>query len=800
MSAIRAPLIAVLLCALALPGAAAEPVELAKIGRAVLLELQDAERVRVMVALDTRPADARDLERVRVEIERVQDRVLAQVDRDELRVAHRFGAVSAFAGEVTAAGLAKLAAMPEVLRIDLDSGGKAHLSQAVPLTNTDDLAALGVQGQGLTVAVLDTGVDLDHADIQSSLVGEVCFCFDDGNGCCPDGSTAQFGAGAASDDNGHGSNVAGIVTSDGLVAPTGTAPAAEIVAVKVLDQNGNFCCASDVIAGLDWIINNRPDVDIVNMSLGSIAVSEVACDELSAWSMAMGEAVDTLRAAGVPSFTSAGNEGSPTSMGAPSCLSGSISVGAVWDSNSGTQNIFGCSESTAADKITCWTSRNAQTDLFAPGAPTTSCSRFGGLSTYYGTSQAAPHVAGCAANLLQAFPGLTVGEIESTLESTGRLLEDPATGNIYPRLDCMAAVQELSCELGTPAGVALPDCNANGYPDSCDLARTTRVLSGNDTGVADIVFSRAPDDVWAGIGNGSVTYDFGSQRIFDAPGPDFNVYEADTEADEFFAVDVLVSADGVVFGSVKSSEGAVAPISGDDRHDDPTLARSYDLASAGLAAARYVRVSGLPTPGDGFDLDAIAIVGLAADCNANDVPDVCEGLSNDDGDTIGDACDNCPAVVNDDQADLDGDGVGDVCDPCTDTDGDGLGDPGFSGATCAVDCAPADASLWSIPGGVSSLVLDRNPVSGKATLSWSTPSDAGGTATVYDTIAAPGPSEFATNGFCLETDGTDTQAVLAEIPAVGAPIFLLVRASSACGDGPAGFDSTGTPRAAGSCP
>ena len=99
-----------------------------------------------------------------------------------------------------------------------------------------------------------------------------------GNGCCPNGQTTQSGAGAAEDDNGHGTNVSGIITANGVVAPEGSAPEAGIVAVKVLDSSNGFCCTSDVIAALDWIFANRPDVDVVNMSLGTNVRFAGHCD------------------------------------------------------------------------------------------------------------------------------------------------------------------------------------------------------------------------------------------------------------------------------------------------------------------------------------------------------------------------------------------------------------------------------------------------------------------------------------------------------------------------------------------
>ena len=132
--------------------------------------------------------------------------------------------------------------------------------------------------------------------------------------------------------------------------------------------------------------------------------------------------------------------GLATRMSAPACASGAISVGAVWDASLGSQTNFGCTDDpTAADLMTCWSNRNDRTDLFAPGAPTTSTGLGGGTSTYRGTSQAAPLVAACVALLLEMDPSLSVNQLEDALEGSPTLIDDPLTALSYPRLDCADA-------------------------------------------------------------------------------------------------------------------------------------------------------------------------------------------------------------------------------------------------------------------------------------------------------------------------------------------------------------------------
>jgi subtilisin family serine protease len=254
-------------------------------------------------------------------IRAVQDRVLSRLSAADLRLTHRWEAIHAVAGELTQAGLAKLLADPDVVRVDLDVDGGAQLWQSVPLVNANDAHGLGYTGQGVTVAVLDSGVDASHPDLGDALVAEHCFCTTStGTGCCPNGSTEQAGTGSARDDYGHGTNVTGIITSNGIIAPTGVAPSAQIVAVRVLDGSGGFAASAQVVSGLNWIIQNRPDVKVLNMSLATSTLFAGTCDNAYAWTMAFAEAINTLKSHGVTVFAASGNSGSTTQLPAPACV------------------------------------------------------------------------------------------------------------------------------------------------------------------------------------------------------------------------------------------------------------------------------------------------------------------------------------------------------------------------------------------------------------------------------------------------------------------------------------------------
>jgi len=412
-----------------------------RVGKAVLGALESAERVRVMVAFSVPEPRGPG---ARAAIHSRSSALLSRMSPGEFELHHRYQAIGFMALSATPKALQQLLLDGAVRHIDLDRGGSGSLAQAMPLAKLSSLQGIGLTGQGVRVAVLDSGVDLDHPDLADSVVAEQCFCSGDG-GCCPLGGSVESGPGSAQDDHGHGSNVTGIITSDGIEAPQGGAPAVEIVAVKVLDENNTFCCNSDVVAGLDWVIANQPKVAVVNLSLGTFALHDGDCDDDDASTSAYAAAIDTLRASGVLTVVASGNDGSGSQMRAPACVANALSVGAVYDSNQGAVTALGCTDATTrADQVTCFSNSNASTDLFAPGARTTSTGLGGGTSTLLGTSQATPLVAACSALLLAATPLVALDQLELALESSPARVVDATNGLDFPRLDCMDAYLRLS--------------------------------------------------------------------------------------------------------------------------------------------------------------------------------------------------------------------------------------------------------------------------------------------------------------------------------------------------------------------
>ena len=434
----------------------------AGVGQPVIDALRNRASVEVDVALRAPDAiaggPAFSIDSLKAEVAELRDGVLNGLTPHDFRLDRQFNTIAAFTGTISQAGLTKLAAHPDVVRIDLPAAGSAHLAQMLPLIGADDMHTLGYTGAGVTVAVVDSGLDTDHADLGNDLVGEECF------NQCDNATDRQSGAGAAEDDHGHGTNVTGIITSTGTVSSLGIAPDADIFAYKVLNSSNGFASLTgNVIPALDDIIANHPEIDLVNMSLGTFALYSGNCDASPASNVIAAAAINTLRSIGVTTFVSAGNSGSGTSMGSPACVANSISVGAVYDADIGTYNFFCTDTTTAADQVTCFSNSNSTTDIFGPGCAATSTGLANGTSTFCGTSQASPASAACAALLLEQDSSLTPAQIESRLETSPVSVTDVTNGLSFPRIDC--SVPEPT---PTPTPTATPTATPTKQPDPGD--------------------------------------------------------------------------------------------------------------------------------------------------------------------------------------------------------------------------------------------------------------------------------------------------------------------------------------------
>ncbi|MFK8017317.1 MAG: S8 family serine peptidase [Gammaproteobacteria bacterium] len=489
-------------------------------------------RIEVMVALSPVAFDQRATTlagRVNA-VSEATNRVLRALPAQSYEVKRRWHAVAGMVLYIDAAELETLAAQPEVLRIGNDLGaGSGNLVESLPLVGFDTvLNDLGITGAGTTIAVLDSGHDTDHPDIGNALVGERCFA--EGGAACPGGVND------AEDDFGHGTAVAGVITSDGSVAPMGGAIDADIFAVKVLDSNNSFTSTQWVVDGLDFVINSGIDFDAVNMSLGTFASFAGDCDTAASFTILLADAVDALRDLGIVSIVSTGNQGNFNAMQAPACVAGAISVGASNDGGDRLFDPFGCGTGIApADSVSCFTNASATTDIFAPGAEITTAFNNGGFAFWHGTSFSAPTVAACVASLREADPSLTPDQIEAAMESTATATVT-AGARTFPRLDCAAAVASVLTGTDTDgdgigdgadnctllANASQTDSNGDGIGNACDPdLNNDCVVNVIDLGILRTVFFTNDADADFN-GDGTVNVgDLGRLRsfFFAAPGP-----------------------------------------------------------------------------------------------------------------------------------------------------------------------------------------------------------------------------------------------------------------------------------------
>lgn len=232
------------------------------------------------------------------------------------------------------------------------------------------------------VAVIDTGVDASHPDLN-------VVSGDDGDMVCKGGGDCANGG----DPQGHGTHVAGTIgaAADGS-GVVGVAPGVPIHDVRVLGADGSGY-VSDILAGIEYVLDH-PEIRVVNMSLGGPAGSSLDDD--------LDEALRRLEDSGVVVAIAAGNESQDTSNVVPAGLDRGIVVSAY--------------DADGADNGWAWFSNHgAAVDIAAPGVGIVSTWPDGEFATLDGTSMATPHVAGAAAVYLALNPGKGPSQVRNAV-------------------------------------------------------------------------------------------------------------------------------------------------------------------------------------------------------------------------------------------------------------------------------------------------------------------------------------------------------------------------------------------------
>ena len=245
---------------------------------------------------------------------------------------------------------------------------------SIPLTNVDDAWAIS-SGQGITVAVIDTGIDTDHVEFEGR-ISELSY----------NSRTQTVGLEAVEDDHGHGTMVAGVVAAgDNDYGVIGVAPHAEILAIKANNENMLAFRAFYVIEAI--LYATEVGVDIINASVA-----------FTSYNPTMNQAVQNAVAAGILFVAASGNTGSKRAI-YPAAFNNVISVGSL---NNETE-------------IDGFSTSHETVDFAAPGSSILMPYRDGDYISSSGTSFASPHVAGIAALMLQVYPDLTPAEVEQKL-------------------------------------------------------------------------------------------------------------------------------------------------------------------------------------------------------------------------------------------------------------------------------------------------------------------------------------------------------------------------------------------------
>ncbi|MBP7936893.1 MAG: S8 family peptidase [Phycisphaerae bacterium] len=371
-------------------------------------------------------------------------------------IKHTYSLVPAIAATLPRTAVAALQNNPNVTVIEPD--GEFHAVDA-ELDNTWGVKKIGAgevhtstTGIGVKVAILDSGINYNHPDLNGNYAGGYDFVNSDAD---------------PTDDNGHGTHVAGTVAAvDNNVGVVGAAPATSIYALKVLGANGSGSF-SNMIAALDWCVANG--IQITNNSYGSKSDPGTI----------VRDAYDKAYAKGVLHVAAAGNNGNPkgsgNNVGYPARYGSVIAVAATDQS----------------DQRAAFSSTGDTVELAAPGVSINSTLMNLGYGTMSGTSMASPHVAGVAALVISA--GITDSngdgwindEVRQILNSTAVDLGASGRDTLYGygRVDAAAAVARVvPPPPPTPAVHVTVSTDKSSYTSSRDATAILTAVVTDETG------------------------------------------------------------------------------------------------------------------------------------------------------------------------------------------------------------------------------------------------------------------------------------------------------------------------------
>ena len=346
-------------------------------------------------------------------------------------------------------------------QVDLDGAVEVALEDSVPQIHAPEVWDAGYDGKGVTVAVLDTGYDGTHPDLQGVVAGAQNFTTD----------------ASVDDGNGHGTHVASTIAGSGAASDglrKGVAPGAQLLVGKVLNDAGigqDF----EVLAGMQWAVDQGADV--VSMSLGG---------DTSDGTDVLSRAIDELSSTSDSLFVvAAGNNGfaGPSSVTAPGAADSALTVGAV-DVNDQLAGFSGRGPRYGSFAL--------KPEVVAPGVDVTAARATGTelgpiVDEYYttisGTSMATPHVAGVAALLKQRHPRWDGERLKAVIASS--TVQIPDASGLDAGSGRVDALQAVDQKVFGPASLSLGDYR---WPYS-DLAPQTTALTYTNTTKQDVTLS-----------------------------------------------------------------------------------------------------------------------------------------------------------------------------------------------------------------------------------------------------------------------------------------------------------------------
>jgi subtilisin family serine protease len=219
-----------------------------------------------------------------------------------------------FYGRITNEGFNKLINNPKIKSIYRSGNAQIALQQSLPLINATKVWNLNYTGKGQTICVIDTGINYSHPDLGG--------CF--GNGCKVLGGYDFYNTDTnPMDDNGHGTHVAGIIAAKGKI--NGTAPDANLIALKVCNSNGTNCPNGYIRQAIEWCISHKElyNISVISMSIGdNNSYTKVNCLE------DLKTQINNAYFDNISVVIASGNNGFINGISWPACIGNATSVGA----------------------------------------------------------------------------------------------------------------------------------------------------------------------------------------------------------------------------------------------------------------------------------------------------------------------------------------------------------------------------------------------------------------------------------------------------------------------------------------